>query len=489
MKAIDRLPVVVFSLCAGLSLGLSLINAWFWPLVFLGTILSFWVIYQVKSPRSAFFHGWLIGILKILLSLLWFWSVYPVDWLGLKPGPFHIMLVLIYWVPAALTLGVGIGCMFYLVKKYVYTWQNKVVQWVTVSVMWVLAEFFGAIVFSIYTLGPGSGITPGFSFGHTGYALAEHGLLLNAALFGGVYTLSFLVACISYLVFCIPRQYIQYVVFVVAVSAFTPPLLSQGTLTGTQVALVETDFAAPTEHRNLPYEERWRIHSGYIQAALSSGSDIIVLPEDIRLSTWFTGPEDIFAYLKELTDKDVIIIDSVRAVDIDKTVQRAYIYDTKTQTRYAFDKQYLVPQGEYVPYVYQLLINMLDPSGFLAEAISDTSYAPGILQSAVDMPDSVPPVLFCFDSVTPFGVKKALENHPKATFVAHIVSHAWFKREPEIMWHQLDAMLRIQAVYNRIPILQAANKTSIKVYLPNGRIKIPAIIDSGSRWKVGVVNL
>ncbi len=486
---IKNISPILVCVAAGTALGVSVINIWLWPLVILGTALTLISVIQAKSIKNAFLYGWLIGIVKILWSLIWFWSVYPVDWIGLEPGLFHIVILILYWVPAAMTLGVGLGYFGWVYKKYISSWPPSFATLFILSFIWMISEGLGAIVFSIYTLGPGSDITLGFSFGHTGYALIEHGLLSEAARIGGVYTLSFLVGLISFALVLLKRNTAIFLLLIFVITAFTPSVPIANKNLNLKVALVGTEFSAPTEQQQMSQEERWQVHFGYMKAAIESGSDVIVLPEDMRLSSWFASPEEIFDTYDSLSDKDVIIIDSIRAVEDGKTVLQAQIYDTKTRQVYKFDKQYLVPQGEYIPFVYQGIISLLDPSGFLKKAISETAYFPGVPQSAVDLPDYIPPVLFCFESVTPFGVKNIIKARSGAPFVAHLVSHAWFKREPEVLWHQLDAMLRAQALDNNVIILQAANKAPVKAFYPNGQSIKPTIFAEGRGWSVSVIDL
>jgi len=478
---------LIFATVSGLLLGFSLIHPWLWPLVFVGTVFTFYIVANSDTAKEAFKYGWVIGTFKILVSLIWFWSTYPMDWLGLKPGLLQILLVSLYWVPAGLTLGLGLGIAAWIYKKYCHHLSTPKL-FLVVPLLWVAAEISGAVIFSIYTLGPGSYLTLGFSFGQTGYALVSIGLFRYVAIVGGVYLMSFFVALGALSVLILKRKTNLLLVAILTVLIiFVPVPKNNMNEAGTQVALIETSFPPNTKTASVPLFDRQQAYNDLVRYALVSESDVIILPEDSRFTGFFVNEEQVFSFISSITDRDVILIDSMRVEEEGKTVLRAYIYDTSNNTRYEFDKQYLVPQGEYIPWVYQGLIALLGPQDFTHKAVTDTVYEPGINQSDINLPKNIPPVLFCFESVTPFGVFKA--NRDTAPFVAHLVSHGWFKREPQILWHQLDAMLRTQALFNRVPIVQSANLAPAKIYWPDGSTEFPKIIAESGYWKLYQVQL
>jgi hypothetical protein len=45
-------------------------------------------------------------------------------------------------------------------------------------------------------------------------------------------------------------------------------------------------------------------------------------------------------------------------------------------------------------------------------------------------------------------------------------------------------MLKVQAVWSGVPIVQAANMGPAMVYLPNGTAFRPEVVAEGERWRV-----
>lgn len=158
------------------------------------------------------------------------------------------------------------------------------------------------------------------------------------------------------------------------------------------------------------------------------------------------------------------------------------MFDGVNKKLWQFDKQYLVPQGEYVPTLYGAILYLLGYGDVVARVAQDSSYRPGPLTQTTSLPSYIPGVLFCFESVSPVGVSSLQKNRP-LPFVAHPISHAWF-HTPHILWQQLDVMLQIKARYSGVPIVSAGNMVAGKLYLPNGEIVDGRVVGTGDRYQL-----
>jgi apolipoprotein N-acyltransferase len=168
-------------------------------------------------------------------------------------------------------------------------------------------------------------------------------------------------------------------------------------------------------------------------------------------------------------------------------VIRASVIDFASHAVYQSDKQYLVPQGEYMPHLYNLLFRQIGLGPALDILYPIMSFQPGPLVSQQDWSSNIPGVLFCFESIDPLAVRRLMSERTPP-FIAHILSHAWF-HNPILFWQQTDQMLRVQAVWNQITIVSAGNYGPSKAYLPNGQIIIPTALETGEHWSVGVVEI
>jgi len=118
----------------------------------------------------------------------------------------------------------------------------------------------------------------------------------------------------------------------------------------------------------------------------------------------------------------------------------------------------------------------------VVDAVAGTlDYTVGNDTSQADFDSRSPGVLFCFESVSPWGVRQIMQERGNVPFIAHPISHAWFN-EPHILWQQLDSMLRVQAIWNQQYIVSVGNQTSGQVYTPTGTIVTPTLVTNGSGW-------
>lgn len=475
------LTAIVCGLLLGAGLSYSAL-VWFG---YIGLLGSLWLLQQPASFRQRLRLGWLVGVSKVAIVLSWFFSAYPLDWLGLAPGFYQYGLIAVYLVPAIVILGVS-GVLVAVGIHYIHSYTRHFFWPIAVAVLWLMSEVAAAWLFSAYTLGPGSRLQANFTFGHTGYLFAQHDWLLQATVFGGVYTLTIIgVAMLAY-IYQTHSWRVASVVLVglIASSLVTPPLLVHPAMTPAperSVITLETDWLRGAEAEAAALKTR--LFREAIQAAAQYEPAYLILPEDSRVTQYLGGgtPSSTLAWLSEYFN-DTIIIDSGRSDFGKGVVQRATVYDLSESAYYQFDKQYLVPQGEYVPHVYQWLLQWLALPEGTERALTDTAYYPGIAQTSLSLPSHIPPVLFCFESVPAWGAARI--NQPEAPFIAHVVSHAWFNQPPHSLWHQLDMRLRVQAVQAGIPIVQASNRAPAFVWVPSGERVRPTLLEQGQRWRL-----
>lgn len=470
---------------AGLALGLSAAYGW-WPVAIFGIILTLQLLEHTRSYRQALVLALAIGMIRSIIVVGWFWSVYPIDWMGITSRNLQVALVGFYWLYVAMSVALGYPFLA-LTVRYL---RQRPQSWrlLLIPITWVLADAFGALAFSILMYGTGARIGFDFSFGYIGYAAVTHSLLFQLARIGGVWTLSFGVVFVAVLLQIWWQTQRRFAIaLVLTLVVFSAPFwIAHQTVPVTQtVALIDTQFPSDSNHLDFSFREGQV--AGAVQAALTTDADTIVLPEDSRFTLNFTDPTAALQFITKYAHKPVVVIDSARVPVGNHVVLRAFVYDTRAQTYYTFDKQYLVPQGELEPYITRFLVQHLPLSQSARDIVQNMVYEPGINQSTVALPRYVPTVLFCFESVTPWGVQDAIAGRSTVPFVAHVVSHDWFHGQPTLLNRQLDAMLRVQAAWNHLPIYLAGNDAPVERYLSNGQISRPIPTLSTPYWSITIV--
>lgn len=459
---------------AGALAGLGLGSALVWPLATPLAIVSlFLVIFLIERAPLTVLPVTLVLVfgIKSLIALSWFWSAYPISWLFELAASTQYISIFFYWTTAALWLSSG-GLILALLWRYSPLGYRRFL----LPLLWVLAEYLGAVVFSILTAGPGSYITGAFSFGHVGYLFPY---LTPIAVWGGAYAvgligLLFAVVIYDYLT---TKHHVRFglllgtlLVLVVGSVMYQAPAKTLPT-----VVAINTTFLAATDQ-----ETRQAALGEMMEAAVNMQPEYIILPEDARYLYAYKSDElgaemAVEAWQILHATNSAIVIDSGRTTDelTGDIVARAFVWSTSS-TIYTADKQYLVPQGEYMPSLYAFVLRFVG-LGVVADALSETiNYSASRRVVAEDAAPQIPNMLFCFESVSPLAAKTLIANR-SSDFIVHPMSHSWFN-EPRVVWRQLETMLRYQAVFSRTPIVSVGNEIRGQVYQPNGDVETYATI-------------
>ena len=470
----------------GALLGVGFVIPAMWWCSFIGVA---YFMYLLEEDRMTISLAWFAWGVKYLLTLWWFWSVYPIDWFGISLGWFEIVGIGFYWTTAAVWLGSGGALLVYLYRLV----KKRLLKFATLLLpgLWLVSELFGALFFSIVTYGPGASIGTQFSFGFVGYHLAQHGLFVQTSAVAGVYVLTIILVALSSSGLHLYHQQKNWVllgslvlIFLTSFSTFKDVSSEKGM---TSIATVDTSISPSYWQTDEGLaKKRSQIEAAY-SAAQSTDADYILLPEDARLFDQSLGTSSLKAYLSFTHDPtSPIVIDSGRVEVGGQSLLRGLLYDPAVQKVTTSHKQYLVPQGEFVPTLYYWLLKSTG-LGEVADTMKKSfSYVIGEKQSQEHFEENLPALLFCLESVDPKGVKKILSGRTDVPFVAHAISHGWFN-DPVTLWPQLESMLKVQAIWNDVYIVSASNHAAGYTVTPQGNILVPEIVDRGEQWQVGRV--
>lgn len=486
-----RLPQAVLM---GILLGIGFIVPSLW---WISVVALVWSLHALKTSTSygqAIKLFLLVWWIKSLCSLSWYVSTYPINWLGIENHTYQIILVGVYWFTSSLWLALG-GIILALVGRFLFlhNYVPEVVWYCSMPLLWVLCELISGLTFALFSYGPGSIVDFYFvSFGMVGYLLGTSSLGVWLASVKGVYGLSFILvstACLMLLLIETKRIKCLTLFFIVVaiLSVWSSQRQLLYTNLGVTVVSVDTQFDAIL----LNYKEGEQIKVDTIRIAIDQAVELaptfVLLPEDSRyLYSQYNSlyPDQAMSmFLFTHKNTETILIDSGRHVtENGATVLRANVFDGVSKKMWQFDKQYLVPQGEYIPYLYQTVFSILGFKSSVEEIAKDSAYRPGPLLQTSSLPAYIPGVLFCFESISPTGVPK-LEQSRRVPFVAHPISHTWF-HDSVVLGQQLDVMLQLQARYSGVPIVSAGNMAIGKLYLPNGVIESGRVIRKGERYQL-----
>jgi apolipoprotein N-acyltransferase len=226
-----------------------------------------------------------------------------------------------------------------------------------------------------------------------------------------------------------------------------------------------------------------------MQAALAIEPDYILLPEDARYFNQVGSTQLVRSQFGFRTGSpEVVIVDSGGVMIDSQLVLQSFVYNYQSSTVDQSQKRYLVPQGEFMPTLYTLGLRLFGQGELVDRVSQELAYDVGPDISQADHAPSSPGILFCFESVSPWGVRTIIHERGSVPFVAHPVSHAWFN-EPQVLWNQLERMLRVQAIWNQQYIVSAGNHVAGYLVTPTGAIVYPEPVAQGEYWQVGVVTV
>jgi apolipoprotein N-acyltransferase len=477
----------------GLLLGIGFVLTSVWWLGVVGTACTIYLSLQKSPLKQIVVGGLLAWTTKSALALIWFWSVYPIEWVGIDLGYLQLILIFFWWSTAALWLGFG-GVLFVVGCRLLQAHTSLAVTYLSIPFLWLAAEMFGSLIFSLITIGPGGSITTAFSFGYVGYLLAGHNVLIQFAQIGGVYSLGVLLAALGVLfmwMYTIPayKKYAFGFTILLLVTSFIPIQKTQMANDSYTVAVIDTDFKLDQLRTGEGRDSiQMKIESA-VQSALTLEPDYILLPEDSRYFDQQSEVGIVAAQFRFRTDDvETIIVDSGRADDAEKAVVQSFIYNGKENVIDQSHKRYLVPQGEFMPTLYTSALKLFGRAEMIDQFAKTVAFEVGSKTNQDDHAVTSPGVLFCFESVSPWGVRSVISERGTVPFIAHPISHAWFN-QPQTLLNQLTSMLQVQAIWNQQYIVSSGNAASSQVFLPTGVVVIPELIDSGDGWQLQVTQI
>lgn len=491
-KWLEQHPVLLWSLA-----GLFFLPIWLtenlWPLVFIGLFFLIFAVVNAASYREVFWGSLAVGWLSSAGSLFWFFSVYPMRWIDFAPGLTHVSLLLVYWFLILLSFGLGLavamlGWRWLLKRNYHCLFLFPLA--------WLGSELLGGLFFSTLFYGPGGSLNPHFSFNYSGFVISHLEFFYPIVFYTGVYGLSLLLAFVSVLGYqvivsapAIKRKAaaglgVLVMVMLLANQLVFPSPTEPG---GLRVIAIDTDFTSNLLKQTHGHNIKRQSVFQSVVTATTYQPDFILLPEDSRLTWAFHSPPAALNWLLSNTHHPSVIVDTSRYPDgRGNSVVRAFYYDLKNQGVHMFDKQQFVPFGEYIPWLVAAPLKLTGYSSLLSDLQSDYNYRPGQLTISPTWPGHLPKLIFCFESVYPVSLKERGQSFGSLIF--HPVSHSWFNDTRQVN-RQLDAMLRVQAIWNQVDVVSAGNKTRGKVYRQNGTIEYGKTLLTTPHWQLIEYNI
>ncbi len=418
------------------------------------------------TPGQAFWRGWLAGFLAFIGTM--YWVVTAMHLYGKVPLPISIVLML----ALAGYLGLYVGLYAWGVVRLEQRWAHA--AWLLAPCLWVSLEYVRTHALS------------GLPWGLLGYSQFQWLPVIQIANVTGVYGVSFLIVLVNVSLFllfrwvwaersrrsALPRPWIPLASTVAVLLATWLYGLNQLQLPPAERVTVGIVQANIDQARKWDATYRAATLEQYqrLTETVSPGSDLILWPEaatpfvferepgyrsrvtgmtkDARASLVFGSPA-----LRRRPDGTPYLLNS------------AYLLNPSGEIVGRYDKQHLVPFGEYIP--LKRVLFFLDK---LVVGIGDFEPGPGPTLLAFgrgpEQRQTRFGVAICFEVIFPDLVRRLADEG--AHFLVTITNDAWFGET--VAPYQHFGMVVFRAVENRMAFARAANTGVSGLIDPTGRI-------------------
>jgi apolipoprotein N-acyltransferase len=422
-----------------------------WGLIFVCLVPLIFFINKAKKNSTVFFGGSFYGFIYFFLILSWVLNI-EIEQIEQQIAGFLILK----WFFFILLVLVGSFCfgVWALILKKLEK-KNSLNYIVLGSFAFILLEYFKAFFVSILFLGKESYLAAHWTFGNLGYGLVNYPLLSNFASIGGVYLLSFIVVFInlflfSYLIKKVSKRELSYFVilllfFILVLNFFT----FENEFNITNVGVIQTS-------------ENERSATDYLNNIISnnlSESNIIILPENVG-KKYFNNDKENMTYFEFIPENNQIIIFSKYIVNDEGSLRNTIYYlDGNNSRSTSYDKTFLMPFGEYTPY----LLEVVYPKFTKMNTVNK-----GDIIKTVSFKENVIGALVCGAFMSPV-LSSNLASDGNSEIIINLASNSVFGSDREYRELNLHYS-RLRAIENNRYFVQAAHEGYSFVIDNSGKI-------------------
>ena len=446
----------VAALLVGLLMAVSQPPLTLWWLLPVGIAALYVLWRKAETGRRAFWTGWIAGTAYFAGTLFWIVEPFLVE-----PEKFAWM------IPVALPAMAG-GLALFWGLAFVLAWRiarNAWSQPLAFAACWMLAEALRGVVLT------------GFPWAQPGYSLVNIPPIQVAA-FVGINGVTFLVLLCGACIGAVLTQGSKGGRAVYAAIALGIGVGSWG-LGAARLAQPIPPRAQPLMvglvQPNVPQAEKW--HPDLRDAQLADllektreltekGADVIIWPEAATPFPIAEMPDLRAAISQRLSPNGVLLAGGLRVAGRGTDAQRFHnsllaVGGDGTLLK-SYDKQHLVPFGEYLPFD-----DILTGMGLRAVISLPGGFSAGADQDRVLKIAGLPPfgVMICYEAIFPHEV---IDRNAGIDWLVHVTNDAWFGKVAGPQQHL--AQTRVRAIERGVPVARAANTGISAMIDARGRI-------------------
>lgn len=440
------------------------------------------LIALLRSPREAFGWGMLSGAITWLIGLFWLTALHQTAGLPLA-------VIGLGWVALSLYCALYTGLFAWAVSHWLaWTGSDRLARNVAsvlvIPVFWVGLEYARSALFT------------GFPWNPLGASQAQNPAISQAAEWGGVYLVSGLLMVVNTAVAFTAARYLDWrhigkyrphVELFVGLSVMAACTVSgrsrfqqYGTMGGDVLVGVvqpavpqnvkwDADYATEVQDRltKLTFEA-----AGTAQVLMNKRPDLVIWPE-----TSTTGDLTVDGEYRSMisglaSDCGPLLLGALyEAGDI--MANSSFLIATNGSEMARYDKQHLVPFGEFLPLDKQFpVLQKMSPLGI--------SLTPGREATVFALPgtDVRFSVTICFEDIFP-GLSREFVKRGSRLLINQS-NDAWFDGTAQHRQHLNLSIMR--CIENRVPGVRVSNSGASGFIEPNGRVYHTGLAVSDKGW-------
>jgi apolipoprotein N-acyltransferase len=466
----------LYPIISGVLLGLAFPKFSFWWLAWVALVPFFIALNNARSMKESCAYSFSFGLVFFGINLFWitslfrfagWWAVAAWGALALFQALFIILFSTLYSLLSTSKLN-----SYYLILN---------------PILWVSIEF-------LRSLGP-FGVTAG----GLGYSQASFLPLIQIASFSGVYGVSFLVVFLNAaLASLLPSPadakpsplsqpldsargererveanrdrktavtwlVISVLLVIVATVYGNITLIRHSSFVirnFPKLALIQPNIDQMDKLNPVKIPEIFAIHEDMSRQAAKEKPEIIIWPET-AIFTYILRDPVYFPKLKQLVvDTGAWFIIGTPHYEGNRIFNSMVSLDPRSGPVSRFDKEQLVPFGEYLPF-RALLLPLLKQTGYFSQDFDFGEWAGPLLAGKYQIAPAI-----CFESTFPGLIRRRVNG--KTDFILTITNDSWFNDSAAPYEHLENGILR--AIENRKYFVQVGNTGISAVIDPYGRV-------------------
>ena len=380
-KLLKTIPYkdILIILISGAILSLAFIKYQLGWIMLFGAVPFFWYISNLEkrklTNKQFIMRVWGVGVVFFAITVSWIYTIRATD---LIADPWLRWLFLSLTLIIIITIySMGFLIFAIVIQRFKVNLKDPK-SFLLIPAIWIVCEFLRSFIFSLVWAGKGATYGDFWNFGNFGFAASVTPMAYGGRMFG-FYGISFLVVLLNLAIYQLifgklKKQAIICLTLVVLVPSLGF-ILWRGDRTDSTakagLTFLESDFTIQGDYRDdLIYE---------IKKQNIDKTGILIMPEysDIFSENDTSGKDSELIGIFTNKNKNLNIITSVSLESDAGRTNSVVLYNEKGELLKYQDKQFLIPGGEYVPYLYQAILIASGNSSFVVSHQQDKTVLKG----------------------------------------------------------------------------------------------------------------